>query len=122
MTTTTYKVLKNDANGLVYANPLKPDSQVRFKTTAAKKGMNGVSVQNYITEIVLTENNTISIGAVSAQDPLSVRIRTSGTGQSIPRVKQLLLSMVAQLDEWASEDVLIGFTPVTAPIVTDPTV
>lgn len=112
----TLKVLRNEATGVIYADPAKPDFTVRFKTTETKKGLNGVSVPNYVEEVIYNDNNVISIGGVSAQDAISVRIRTSGTALSGARLQEILLSFAAQIPVWTAQGILVGFRPDTAPV------
>lgn len=113
----TLKVLRNEPTGVLFADPAKPDFTVRFKTTEAKKGLNGISVANYVEEIIVNDNNAISIGGVSASDAISVRIRTSATANSSVRVEEILLALAAQLPTWIEQGVLTGFRPETAPII-----
>lgn len=113
----TLKVLKSEATGVVYADPQKPDFQVRFKTTNGQKGLNGVTVQNYVAEIIYTDNNPVALGSVSAQDAVSVRLRVSGSQASEARLDVILKSLAAQLPEWVDENVFVGFAPESAPVV-----
>lgn len=114
---TALKLLKNEPTGVVFADAAKPDYQVRFKTTSAPKGLNGIQVQNYATEIIITDNNPVTIGSVSAMDAISVRVRVSGTSQSAPRIEDVIVALCAQLPAWVAEGVLKGFQPVTVPTV-----
>lgn len=116
----TLKVLRNEPTGVLYADPAKPDFTVRFKTTEAKKGLNGVSVPNYVEEIIFNDNNSISIGGVSAQDAVSVRIRVSGTAESSARLEEILNAFAAQIPVWLAEGILTGFRPETAPVIPAP--
>lgn len=113
----TLKVLRNEPTGVLFADPAKPDLTVRFKTSETKKGLNGVSVQNYVEEIIVNDNNAISVGGVSAQDAISVRIRVSGTVESSSRLQAILVAISAQLPTWMAEGVLVGFRPETAPVI-----
>lgn len=101
--------------GPIYADPLKPDFTVRFKTTSAAKSLNGVRTENYITEIILNDSNSVTIGNVNAIDAVSVRLRVSGSAQSMTRVKAIVDNLGTQLAEWTDEKVLLGFNPTTAP-------
>jgi len=114
---TALKLLKSEPTGVVFADPAKPDYQVRFKTTNAPKGLNGVQVQNYATEIIITDNNSVTLGSVSAQDAISVRLRVSGTAQSGARLDDIIAALASQLPSWVAEGVLKGFAPTTTPIV-----
>lgn len=118
MSVNTLQLYSQQSNGVTYCDPAKPDMTVRFKTTSAPKVIDGVKVQNYITEIAANDVNVVASGAVNASDALSVRIRTSGSLQSHSRLKQMLLDLVAKVDAWETENVLIGFNPGTPPINT----
>lgn len=112
----TTQVLTRDAYGVTYADPTNPDFSVRFKTTRSAKGLNGVNVDNYLTEVIVNDSNEITIGSTTANDLLSVRVRVSGSIESHDRVKEILTSIASQLDTWGSENVYLGFEPGTAPI------
>lgn len=118
MSVNTLALYSQQSNGVTYCDPLDPDLTVRFKTTSAQKVIDGIKVQNYICEIAANDNHQITIGSNTAVDALSVRIRTSGSLHSKVRLKQMLLDLAAKVDTWGTENVLIGFNPVTAPINT----
>jgi len=114
---TTLSVKSQDNAGVTYADPAKPDTTVRFRFTNTIKQLNGVSVPNYATEIIVNDNNPVTVGEVSAQDALSVRIRVSGTLSSKARLHLILDSLAAQLGAWEAENVMQGFRPSTAPVL-----
>lgn len=118
MSVNTLQLYSQQQNGVTYCDPSDPDFIVRFKSTSSQKVIDGIKVQNYITEIAANDNHSIVIGAASATDALSVRVRTSGSLQSIPRLKQMLLDLAGKLDTWGTENVLIGFNPSTPPVNT----
>lgn len=115
---TTLSVKSQENAGVTYADPAKPDTTVRFRFSSTVKQLNGVSVPNYATEIIVNDNNSITVGSVSAQDALSIRIRVSGTLLSKTRLRQLLTSAATQLGTWETENVMQGFRPATAPVIT----
>lgn len=118
MSINTLQLYSQQPNGVTFCDPARPDFVVRFKTTSAQKVIDGMKVQNYITEITANDNNVVTVGTVNASDALSVRMRASGSLLSIPRLKQMLLDLAGNLDAWGDENVLIGFKPTTAPINT----
>lgn len=111
-----FKVQKTENSGVVYADPTKPDLTVRVKHSAAAKSLAGVQVTNQVTEVIYNDSNTITIGATSLVDPLSVRVRISGSLNSNARKKALLVSLCATLGAWDDEDVMAGFNPTTLPV------
>lgn len=111
----TLSVKSQDNTGVTYADPAKPDTMIRFRFSNSVKTLNGVTVPNYATEIIVNDNNPITIGSVSAQDALSLRIRVSGALESKARLRQLLVSLAAQLGTWETENAMQGFRPTTAP-------
>lgn len=119
MASVTLSVKSQENAGVTYADPAKPDCTVRFRFATATKQLNGVSVVNYSTEIIVNDNNSITVGAVSAQDALSVRVRVSGTLLSKARLRDLLTSVAAQCATWETENVMQGFRPTTAPAIND---
>lgn len=109
------QLYSQQSNGVTYCDPLDPDMIVRFKTTSNQKVLDGQRVQNFISEITANDNYSITVGGTAVIDALSVRIRTSGSLQSVARLKQMLNDLVAKLTAWEDENVLIGFAPSTAP-------
>lgn len=119
MASVTLSVKSQDNSGVTYADPAKPDMTVRFRQSSVNKNVNGVAVPNYSVDIIANDNNTITVGGVSAQDALSVRVRVSGTIQSKARLRDILTSLAAQLGTWETENVCQGFRPTTAPAIND---
>lgn len=121
MPTVTLQVIRQENNGVVYADPAKPDTTCRFRSTTAQKTLNGVQVQNIREEIIYNDSNPINpASGVNANDAISVRLSISGTVQSKARITNILNSMVAQLPTWVAENVIQGFRPSTAPAITTP--
>jgi len=114
----TLSVKSLDNTGVTYADPAKPDMTIRFRFTTTSKMLNGVPTQNYATEIIANDANSVTVGGVSALDAISVRLRISGSLPSKTRIRQILTSMAAQLGTWDTENVNQGFRPTTAPIIT----
>lgn len=115
MSTRATQLYSQQTNGVTFADPLEPDFTVRFKTTSSPKSLNGMSVTNYATEIIINDQNRVDIGQESAVDALSIRIRVSGSNMSQSRLQDMLVGLSAQLPVWVGENVLIGFQPTTVP-------
>jgi len=120
MSAVTLSVKSQDSTGITYADPAKPDCTIRFRSTSAQKTLGGQNVANYATEIIVNDNNSITVGAESVVDALSIRMRVSGSLASKTRIRNLLVSLAAQLGTWETENVMQGFRPSTAPVVTTP--
>lgn len=114
---TTLKVLRHDATGVIYADPSDPNLTVRFRSASQTKSLNAIPVSNYKTEVIYNDDNPIVIAAVNAQDAVSVRLSVSATKESAARVKEILLSMAAQVGTWADQGVFVGFEPTNAPVI-----
>lgn len=112
-----FKVQKTENTGIVYADPANPDHTVRVKHTQAAKVIAGLQVVNQITEIIVNEDYSYTIGSATVVDPLSIRIRISGSQGATARKKALLVAARATLDAWEDEDVLLGFNPTTVPVM-----
>lgn len=106
----------HDAYGVTYADPSDPDFRVRFKTTQNRKSINGINVENYVNEIIVSDLHEVAMGNQTAVDTLAIRIRTSGSGLSQSRLGSILKSIASQLGDWTDENVLTGFEPVTLPL------
>jgi hypothetical protein len=118
MSANTLQLYSQQPNGVTYADPTDPDFVVRFKTTSAQKVLDGQRAQNFITEITANDSHVVTVAGKEVTDMLSVRIRTSGSLQSMDRIKQMLADLCAKVDDWTDESVLIGFKPTTPPINT----
>lgn len=118
MSVNTLQLYSQQPNGVTYCDPSDPDMIVRFKTTSAPKVIDGQRVINYITEITANDNYSVTIGDKVVVDALSARIRTSGSLHSKERLVQLLLDLAGKVAAWETENVFLGFNPVTPPVNT----
>lgn len=115
MSVLTLSVKSQDNNGVTYADPAKPDCTVRFRFGSTTKVLNGIPTPNLTTEIIVNDNNDVTVGGVSAVDALSIRCRISGCAASVERIRQLLYTVGSRLTTWSDEHVMQGFRPSTAP-------
>lgn len=109
------KKLRSDATGVTYADPTDPDFTCRFKFSTAKKTIDGNSVTNQVTEIIYNVPNDVAIGSCTASDPISVRVKISGSHLSESRIAAILDCFCHDCPTWQTEGVLTGFEPTTAP-------
>lgn len=109
------KLYRQLADGQIFSDPADPGFTVRFKTTSNQKSLNGVSTQNYVTEIIYNDDHDVMINSVNAVDALSVRLRVSGSASSMTRLTEIVKGLAAQVGFWVVEDVLEGFPPTTIP-------
>lgn len=109
------KIKTRDAYGVTYSAPTDPELSVRFKTNVSTKSIGGVTLQNYLSELIINDLNEVAVGGSTANDPVSVRLRISGALESRARVAEMLAELALHLNTWESEDVFIGFEPNTAP-------
>lgn len=110
------KVFKRDSTGVTYVDPVRPTFSVRFKTVSARKSIDGLPLQNVATDIIINDLNMVDVAGKTVGDPLSIRVRTSGATVSMTRLVSILNSVAGQLDNWAAEDVFLGFEPTTLPV------
>lgn len=108
--------LRSDAVSVTFADPKDPDFTVRFKTTTSKKTLQGIATDNYVTEIIVNDDNPVTLNGQSVTDPLSLRIKVSGAVVSQDRLKTISASIASQLPTWYTENVFLGFEPVTVPV------
>jgi hypothetical protein len=113
-----FQKLRSDATGYTYANLSKLSHTYRFKTTSSNKSLNGRGVLNNVVEIILNDSHDITIGDAIVQDPLSVRLKISGSYLSKDRKVELVNSLISTLSAWADEGVFEGFEPSTLPVDT----
>lgn len=115
---TTLKVLNRDGNSITFADPADPNYQVRFKTTSTKKVLKGVSVDNYVTEIICGDDYAITLPGMTGpvDDATSVRVRFSGTVYSQEHIVAIFNSIASAVTAWHAEGVLVGFEPTTLPV------
>lgn len=111
------KILTREANGVTFADPAERDLTVRVKNNASKKSLNGVSLDNFLTEIIVNDANQITVGSTTAIDQLSLRFRLSGSIESQDRIRALVKeTVVPAVLAWCDEDVFVGFDPLTVPV------
>jgi len=103
-------------NGVTYALPDDPDCTVRFKTSSSPKTLDGKRVMNYVTEIAMNDLHSVTISGDTVNDALSVRIRVSGSAESMDRLEEMVGNLNSKLSTWMSENVLLGFQPTTVPV------
>lgn len=111
----TFKIQKIEPTGVVYADPADPGLSVRFKQTEQAKSLQGAPVTNHVTEVIVNDDNAVTVSGTAAIDAISIRLRVSASTFSKARVKALLVALAADLDNWSDEDVFGGFRPVTTP-------
>lgn len=112
------QVKTTDAYGVTYADPSNPDFTVRFKTTSSTKTIQGISVENFVTEIIVNDDLTVTRGSASVTETASVRLRVSGSADASARLKQLVGVITTGSLAWADEHVFTGFRPTTVPAPT----
>jgi len=114
----TLATLRQENSGVIYADPALPTLTSRFRNTTSNKTLNGVNVVNYLTEIIVNDQNEITVATgVTANDAVSVRLRVSGAAGSAARKAVLLHALADQINTWAGEHVFEGFNPTTAPVI-----
>lgn len=109
------QIIATDQFGVTYANPQDPDFQIRFKTTSARKSVDGISMQNYVSEVIITDNHKKD--ATAPNEALSVRLRTSGSTENKDRLYKLIKFLAQNLDQFETDSVFYGFRPSVAPVV-----
>jgi hypothetical protein len=113
----SFKKLRSDAFGVTFAETSDPDYTVRFKTSQSYKSLDGNSVQNVVTEIIVNDVHMTDLGdGHTVPEALSVRIKVSGSHYGKARKEAMLSAIAAQLDTWATEGVFDGFEPTTVPV------
>lgn len=117
MPLTVLQVYRNDSNGVTYMSPDKPSASVRFKTTRSPKKLGTLQTENVIEEIIATCTNQVTVGSVTVDDPISFRIRCSGSVHSEAALRELASAIAASIPAWAAEHVLVGFNPTTPPSI-----
>lgn len=110
------KLFRQLSDGVVFADPADSNYTVRFKTATSQKSLNGTTVENHISEVIVNDLHSVTIGTAVATDALSVRIRVSGGDVSKARLYEILLGIAGQLPTWVNENVFEGFAPVTVPV------
>jgi len=116
MAIATMQLYSQQPNGVTYALPEDPDCTVRFKTSSSPKTLDGKRVTNFVTEIMMNDLHPLTIGDDSVNDALSVRLRVSGSAESMDRLEEMVANLSSNLSDWMSENVLLGFRPTTAPV------
>lgn len=118
MAVSTLQLFSQQSNGVTYADPLDSDYTCRFKTNSAPKLIDGHRTTNVTTEIILNDNFDITLGDATVADALSVRLRVSGSVESVDQLSLMIRNLCSNLTDvkWLGENVLLGFPPTTAPV------
>lgn len=103
------------ANGVTYSDPQRPSFSVRFKTTSSPKTLDGLKTQNIVTEIIVNDKITITKDGATSDDPVSVRVRVSGSQLSHSAIRWIMQGLGNQLTTWSNQNVALGFEPTTLP-------
>lgn len=110
------QIVRYEPNGVVFSDPTDPDFTVRFKQSSTQKTLNGIAVKNNVTEIIINDQNLVTVGNTPLVDSLSVRIKVSGAVDSAERLGDILGEISTQIPTWINEHVFQGFNPATAPV------
>ena len=105
------QVLTRDNNGVTFSDPAHPEYTFRTKTTKSKKNLNGNSVDNYVTEIIINDSSNVSVGGTVVPDAVSIRLRLSGSGYSEARVNKILENLASYVPSIVSGHTFLGFDP-----------
>lgn len=119
MPNSTLALFRREDAGNVYRDPANPSFQVRIKATSQQKTVDAIRSTNLVQEIIVTDafQTASDINGESFADPLSVRIKLSGSPNSVPRLAQILHSVADQAELWmTSEHSMLGFEITTMPI------
>lgn len=103
------------ANGVTYSDPARPSFTVRMKTSSSPKTLDGLRTNNIVTEIIVNDKVTITKDGATSDDPISVRVRISGSQLSHDALKYVLKGLAPQLTAWSDQNVVLGFEPTTVP-------
>lgn len=112
----TTQLRTQDRFGQTYADPADPDFTVRFKTTSGRKSMNGINVDNFITEIIINDINQVAVGDRHADEAIAVRLRVSGSNLSHARLQAIVNQLASELPSYGTGNVFLGFNPTTPPV------
>lgn len=115
MTFPVTKVKTRDQYGVTFSAPTEPGLTVRFKTTSSQKSIDGQSMVNHVSEVIVNDLNNVTVSGESVNDPISVRLRISGSVHSRARLTTILTELADRITTWDSEDAYIGFEPSTVP-------
>lgn len=112
---TDTQLYSRKANGVTYSDPARPSFTVRLKTTLSPKTLDGLKTNNVVTEIIVNDKITITKDGATSDDPVSVRVRISGSQLSHNALKHILQGLGPQLTTWSNQNVVLGFEPTTVP-------
>lgn len=115
------KLYRQEINGQIFRDPTDLDLSLRFKATTSQKTVDGVRANNNVLEIIANDVHTV-LSDISQDktiaDPLSVRIKLSGSPNSRARLVEIFTAIAAQLEVWvADENAMEGFPVLTVPVI-----
>lgn len=109
------RILNRSVNGITYSNPTLPDYIKRIKHTSGRKTIDGTALNNVITEYICNGLAKYKVGDKTISEPVSVRLRVSGSTQAEAVVKAMIISLASDTAKLVEEKVFTGFEPVTPP-------
>lgn len=101
-------------DGAIYATP-ESNYHVKMRTSIGDKTLNGVRMKNFATELIFNYTANNKAGELDFSEPLSVRIRISGSQYAQAQLADIVDTISAQLPEWMKQNVAIGFAPTSLP-------
>lgn len=120
MAVTPLVIKDREATGLVFGLPADPELYVRFKKGKTRKNLaNNVQTDNHTIEIIAGNEVPVQIDGIATREIVSMKLRISGSAYSLAEIKKLA-SVLGNLQTWLTENVAIGYDPVTVPSITTP--
>lgn len=115
------KLYRQELNGQIFRDPSDLDLSLRIKATTSQKTVDGVRANNNVLEIIANDVHVVPSDIMQKEnlaDPLSVRIKLSGSPNSHARLAQIFTAIAAQLPVWVTdENAMEGFPVITVPVI-----
>lgn len=109
---------RQDAQSVTYKDPLDPKYTFRDKSTSAPKTIDGIRATNLVKEFIVNDSPRVASDLTSElfADPISVRLKLSGSPNSVAHVARIVADLNDQVQTWlTAENAMLGFELVTVP-------
>lgn len=109
----TLKVQTRDQNSVTYGSLNDPSFSLRVKNVVADKNIQGITVSNSATDIIVGFDNIITVAGQKLVDKVAIRVRVSSSVGSLEAAlaafKQILST--GQIDAMKIDGTFAGFEP-----------
>ena len=109
----TLKVQTRDQNSVTYGSLNDPSFSLRVKNVVLDKNIQGVTISNSATDIIVGFDNIITVAGQKLVDKVAIRVRVSSSVSSLESALAVFKQILSpeQLDAMLADGTFAGFEP-----------